>query len=197
VATSRAFLAIVLWTIGTLILAPPLALARGGGSGGHSGHGSGGHSAFGHSHHSGRLSSHLGSFGHHSHHHHFHDTNPVFLEFFFPAVLGSPYLLDTWQDWYLDQAQAWGPFEPYYSPWARVEGQDYYVCEYYLDPEEGLSVVAYPDEPNLLYYYDPYAEQYIGILERSTGNFRYWLADEDRWSDPVTFPFSQPAEIVR
>jgi hypothetical protein len=95
------------------------------------------------------------------------------------------------------EGEDWSQFEPYYGAWERSEGQDYYVCQYYLSPEAALSVVEYPSAPEFVYYYDPFAGQYIGLLERSKGKFRYWYVDDGRWSAPVTFPFSPPPPIDR
>jgi hypothetical protein len=207
-STSLALLALL---TAAAVAVPPAARARGGGGGGGGGHSSGhsgrassSHSTFSHSSHSGRIAAggslstpHFGSSGHHEHHHHFHGIDPEFLAFFFPSflVVGAPYAYDTYDDEGYPGEDAWT--EPYYDDWQWSDERGYYICQYFLSPEEALLVIAYPQAPDFIYYYDPVAEQYIGVLDRSTGQFRYWYADEGRWSDAVDFPFSPPPATDR
>jgi len=86
-------------------------------------------------------------------------------------------------------------YEPSYGDWTRSTDGNYFVCPYYLTPQNVLTVLAYPGQQSLAYYYDPRARQFIGVLDRSSGNFRHWYASEKRWSPPVQFPFEMPPPL--
>lgn len=101
----------------------------------------------------------------------------------------------AYPDYVPDDEAAESGFEPYYGDWKWSEKDGYYTCRYYLSPRGYLVVVAYPDDRDLLYFYDPAARQWIGVLDRSSGEFRHWYEDEHDWSDPERFPFSAPPSL--
>jgi hypothetical protein len=86
-------------------------------------------------------------------------------------------------------------FTPYYGPWEWSAENGYYTSRYHLSPRSWLLVIAYPGREKLAYFYDPIARTWVGVLDRSRGEFRRWYRDERRWSDPEPFPFAPPLPL--
>jgi hypothetical protein len=168
---------------------------------------------------------HMGTFHGHGHGHHVHDQfvfffTPLFVGgFALPYAYYAPYYDDyPYYPYYSpdyppdayaapdDTLSQGSPdeqgapaeesgYEPSYGDWTRSTDGSYFVCPYYLTPQNTLMVLAYPDRESLAYYYDPRARQFIGVLDRSTGNFRHWYPNENRWSSPAQFPFEMPPPL--
>jgi hypothetical protein len=127
-----------------------------------------------------------------------HNHQHVF-GFFFVPILAYDVAYPWWYDYpYVEDTEAGQPdveeFDPFYTPWSYSESAGAYLSEYFVTPDAWLVAMVYVGQPQRVYFFDPIGRRFVGVLDRASGDFQHRLGDE-RWSDPVAFPFVPPPPI--
>jgi hypothetical protein len=102
-------------------------------------------------------------------------------------------------------ASAYYGYRQYYSAYRYVPSRSYYYTSYYYKPYESYSgykhhfCVYYPQEPNYVYYYNPYKQVYWGRYDFENKGYSLLPEKERKQNleeiDPSAFP--EPGEMPR
>ncbi|HZR81534.1 MAG TPA: hypothetical protein VFD92_10600 [Candidatus Binatia bacterium] len=120
--------------------------------------------------------------------------------FFFTPLVAYGFAYPYWYDYpWIDEPAVAEPdvfeFEPFYTGWSRYPEAGAFICRLFVTPEAWLLVLTYFDQRDFVFYFDPVAQQFVGSLERATGDFRHWYGDATGWGDPEPFPYAPPPPL--